>query len=147
MEIFVEVDMSMAINFRGVESTGGVADKQIETAKQETTGGIGAIRRQDSIFLTEEPKCDTVCFRGLEYPYETPHKTSATAIALGTLGVVGTAIILFGLAHKYDFLQKYIKNENILKYAKKIIEPCHQLCKWIKVNAYDKVLNFIKSKI
>ena len=138
--------MSMAISFRGVETTGGVADKQLETAKQETAGGIG-VKRYDSIFLAEEPQCDKVCFRGQDYPYETAHKTSATAIALGALGVVGTAVVLFGLAHKYDFLQKYIKNENILKYVKIITEPCHKMCKWLKVNAYEKILNFIKSKI
>jgi len=55
-----------------------------------------------------------------------------------------------GLAHKYNIVEKYIIKENakdFLKYSDKVTEPCYQACKWIKNNAYDKVVNFVKTKI
>ena len=138
--------MPMTVNFRGGETAGGVSEKQIETAKQETTGGVGARQKQDLIFLSEEPKCDTVCFRGQEYPHKTAQKTSFTSVILGTLGFAGAAVALLGLARKYDILNEYVKNENILKYANKVTEPCYQACKWIKNNSYDKIVNYVKTK-
>ncbi len=142
--------MAMTVSFRGGESAGSVGERQIDTAKQETTGGVGARKKQDSIFLSEEPKCDTVCFRGQEYAYTEPNENKS---ALGTFGaLLGTAAVivgLLGLAKKYDVVNKYIKNEkvkDVLKYADKVTEPCYKACKWVKNNSYDKVVDFIKSK-
>jgi len=56
--------MVFGVSFRGSESTGGVADRTVETAKKETTGGVGARNNLASIFTVDnELKQDTVCFR------------------------------------------------------------------------------------
>jgi len=142
--------MTMTVNFRGGETTGGVSDRQIETAKQETTGGVGIRQRQNSIFVTEEPKCDTVCFRGQEYAYygEPKKKTSATGIIIGTAAAAALVIGLLGLTHKNNWLSKIDspKLKDWLKNSDKVTEPCYKACKWLKNNSYDKVVNFIKSK-
>ena len=140
--------MSMSVTFRGGETAGSVSDRRTETAKQETTGGVGARKRQDSIFLTDEPKCDSVCFRGQEY--ENSKKKPASGLFVATV-LADTAILvgLLGLAKKYDVVNKYIKNpkvKNVLKNADKVTEHCYDACKWIKNNSYDKIVEFMKSK-
>ena len=76
--------MVTGVSFRGGETTGSVADRKIETAKQETTGGVGARKNQDSIFTVDnEPKQDTVCFRGA---YEEPYFRTAKSPEHDTAG-------------------------------------------------------------
>ena len=131
--------MSMAVNFRGGETTGSVADRPVETAKKETTGGVGARKQQESIFAVDnEPKCDTVCFKGREYN-GVEKKNSAGEVILGTTGLLLIAGGLLGLAYKYGTL-------NNIKNANKITEPCYKACKWVKNNFYDKVTSYFKSK-
>ena len=141
----------MTVSFYGGETTGSVADRRIETAKQETTGGVGARINQDSIFTTDNDlKQDTVCFRGSSAGYGADVKKgpSAFSIIAGTVLAIGTAIGLMGLAHKYDAVSK-IKNENIQKFFRhtdKITEPCHKACTWVKANCYDNIINFFRKK-
>ena len=143
--------MSMTVSFRGGETAGGVSNQPLETARQETTGGVGARRMQDSIFLIEEPRCDAVCFRSHENPYERAQRTSAAAIALGTVGVVGLAVGLLGLAYKHDAINKYLKDGRIkhflLEYSKHITEPCYRVCRWLKNDICGAIINYIKTKI
>ena len=138
--------MVTSVSFRGGETTGGVADRRIETAKQETTGGVGARNNQDSIFTVDnELKQDTVCFRGYGEPEK---KTSTTAVVLGTLGTAAAIVGLLGLAHKYDVVSK-ISNEKVQKFFRHtdaVTEPCHKACKWLKNNSYDKIVNYFKDK-
>jgi hypothetical protein len=145
--------MSMAINFRGGETTGSVSDRRTDTSRQETAGGVGARRIQNSIFITDEPKCDTVCFRGEEYTYAEPKKkTSTTGIVLGTVAAAAVVAGLLGLAHKYNTAGKAIEKveseriKNFLRSTDKITEPCYKACKWIKNNSYDKVVKFLNKK-
>ena len=144
----MEVCMT-TITFRGGESTGGVADRRIETAKQESTGSVGARKQQESIFTVDnELKQDTVCFRANQQVSE--KKTSALGVIAGTAAVVAATVGLLGLAHKYDVVGKYIKNEkaqNFFRHTDVITEPCHKACTWVKQNCYDKVIKFFsKSK-
>ena len=131
------------ITFRGGESTGGVADRRIETAKQETTGGVGVRKAQESIFTVDNDlKQDTVCFRANQEPEK---KTSALSALAWTAVGVGAVVGLLGLAHKYDVVGKYIKNEKAQKFfrhADTVTEPCHKACTWVKQNCYDKVIKF-----
>ncbi len=139
--------MVTGVSFRGGETTGSVADRKIETAKQETTGGVGARKNQDSIFTVDnEPKQDTVCFRGA---YEEPKKeTSTTKVVLGTLATAATVVGLLGLAHKYDVVGK-ISNEKVQKFLRHtdtVTENCYKACQWVKNNSYDKIVDFFKNK-
>lgn len=137
--------MISSVNFRGSETTGSVADRRIESAKQETTGGVGARKNQDSIFTVDnEPKQDTVCFRGTEYG-EHQKKSSAGPLFLGTLALTAGTIGLLGLAHRNGWINN-IGNENIKKYIDMVAEPCHDACKWLKNNSYDKVVEFFNKK-
>ena len=134
--------MITGVTFRGGESTGGVADRKAETAKQETTGGVGARNNQDSIFTVDnELKQDTVCFRG----YDEEQKTSATTKVVGTL--VGAAAIfgLLAFAHKYNWAGK-ISDGKFKEYSDKVTKPCHDACKWIKNNSYDKIVKYFTDK-
>ena len=141
--------MTTAISFRGGESTGGVADRKIETAKQETTGGVGIRNNPDSVFTVDnELKADTVCFKGYAAE-ESNKKMSPLAVALTVLG--GTAFVVggLGLAHKYDVVGKYIKNEKVkefFRHTDAVTEPCHKACAWFKKNCYDKVVKFFTSQ-
>ena len=138
--------MVTSVSFRGGETTGGVSDRRTETAKQETTGGVGARNNQDSIFTVDnELKQDTVCFRGSEGE---PKKTSAATVIFGTLGTAAAIVGLLGLAHKYDVVGK-ITNEKAQKFFRHtdvVTKPCHDACKWIKNNSYDKIVKFIKDR-
>ena len=141
--------MSMSVTFRGGETAGSISNTQVDTAKQETTGGVGARKKQDSIFLTDEPKCDTVCFKGQEYGEKEPQKgVSAFGVFMGLAGATALAVGLLGLTHKNNWLNN-IKNpkiQDLLKNADKVTEPCYNACKWVKNNSYDKIVEFIKSK-
>ena len=131
------------ITFRGSETTGGVGDRRIETAKQETTGGVGARKNQDSIFAVDnEPKQDTVCFRGSESG-KPKKNTSAATVILGTLGVVAATVGLLGLAHRNGWVNK-LGDGKIKEYAGKAAEPCYKACKYIKNNSYDKIVAYFK---
>ena len=133
--------MVTSISFRGGESTGSVADRRIETAKQETTGGVGARRDNDSIFTVDnELKQDTVCFRGSE-----EHKTSTTAKVIGTIGAAAAVFGLLAFAHKYNWASK-VSDGKFKEYSDKVTEPCHKAAKWIKTNSYDKIVAFFKNK-
>ena len=133
------------ITFRGGETTGGVADRTIETAKQETTGGVGARKNQESIFTVDnELKQDTVCFRAKE-PKE---KTSTLGIVFGTATGIAAVVGLLGLAHKYDLVGK-IGNEkvqNFFRHTDTVTKPCHDACAWVKQNSYDKIVNMFRNK-
>ena len=129
------------------EATGGVADRKIETAKQETTGGVGVRRNNDSIFnINDEPKQDTVCFRG----------TGTQAIKKRSLGAIVTTLLadaallvgLLGLAHKYDLVSKISnkKFQNFMRHSDVVTKPCHDACKWLKNNSYDRIVKFINTK-
>lgn len=134
--------MVTSVSFRGGETTGSVADRRIETAKQETTGGVGARTNQDSIFTVDnELKQDTVCFRG----GEEGNKTSTTTKVVGTL--IGAAAIfgLLAFAHKYNWASK-ISDGKFKEYSDKITEPCHKAAKWVKNNSYDKIVTYFKNK-
>ena len=134
--------MVTSITFRGGETTGGVADRKPESARQETTGGVGARNNQDSVFTVDnELKQDTVCFRGSG----DEKKTSTTTKVVGTL--IGAAAIfgLLGLAHKYNWVSK-ISDGKFKEYSDKVTEPCHKACKWIKNNSYDKIVKYFTDK-
>lgn len=139
--------MTNTITFRGGESTGGVADRKIETAKQESTGSVGARKNQESIFTVDnELKQDTVCFRANPYQ-EQKKETSALGIITGTAVGVALTVGLLGLAHKYDVVSKYIKNEKAQKFFRHtdtVTKPCHEACTWVKKNCYDKIINMFK---
>lgn len=134
------------ITFRGGESTGGVADRKIETARQETTGGVGARKNQESIFSVDnELKQDTVCFRANT---EEKKKTSPLGAVLWTTAGIAATVGLLGLAHKYDVVGR-ISNEKAQKFfrhADTVTEPCHKACAWIKRNSYDKIAAWFNSK-
>ena len=139
--------MSMSVTFRGGETAGSISNTQVDTAKQETTGGVGARRRQDSIFLKDEPKCDTVCFKGQEYE-NSKKKPSSGLIAATLIADAALIVGLLGLAHKKNWFGK-IENPRIKEWCKnsdKVTEPCYNACKWVKNNSYDKIVEFIKSK-
>lgn len=145
--------MSMTVNFRGGETAGGVSDRRIDTTRHETAGGVGARGMQNSIFVTDEPKCDVVCFRSTEYAYAEPKKkTSLTSIILGSAALTAIVIGLLGLAHKYNLASRYMNScsnkyyQKFMTFSTKITEPCFNVCKWLKNNTYDVVVNFIKKK-
>ena len=139
--------MVTGVTFRGGETTGGVADRTVETAKQETTGGVGVRKNNDSIFAVDnEPKQDTVCFRGSEGD-KSKKKPSAGMIVATLLADTAIIVGLLGLAHKYDVVNKYVKNakaKDILGKADAVTEPCYKACKWLKNNSYDKIVNYFK---
>ena len=130
------------VSFRANETTGGVADRTVETAKQETTGGVG-VRKNDSIFVDNELKQDTVCFRGSEYNQQknsSPLK-NLLLLAGGAAAIVGG----LGLAHKYNVVDKLFKEgktKDFFKHTDAVTEPCHKACAWIKRNSYDKIVKF-----
>ena len=135
----------MTVSFYGGETTGGVADRRIDTttAKQEKTGGVGVRKNQESIFTVDNDlQQDTVCFRGKE----DGKKGSATGkIFWGTLITAGL-VTLAGLCHKYDWVGK-IKNEKAQKFFRHtdtVTEPCHKALAWVKKNCYDKVVKMFK---
>lgn len=137
----MEVCMVTSVTFRGGETTGGVADRKIETAKQETTGGIGARNNQDSIFTVDnELKQDTVCFRG----YEEQKKSSTATKVFGTLLGAAAIFSLLGIAHKYNWAGQ-ISDGKFKEYSDKVTEPCHRALKWIKNNSYDKIVKYFKN--
>ena len=131
------------VAFRGGETTGGVADRKPESARQETTGGVGARNNQDSIFTVDkELKQDTVCFRGSG---EQKKETSTTAVVLGTLVGAAAVVGLLGLAHKHNWAGN-ISDGKFKEYADVVTEPCHKACKYVKENCYDKVVKYFSEK-
>ena len=131
------------VAFRGGETTGGVADRKPESARQETTGGVGVRNNQDSIFRVDnELKQDTVCFRGSE---EQKEGTSATTAIFGTLIGAAAVVGLLGLAHKHNWAAK-ISDGKFKEYSDVVTEPCHKFCKYIKNNVYDKVVKYFTDK-
>ena len=135
--------MVASVTFRGGETAGSVADRKIETAKQETTGSVGARVSKDSIFTVDnEPKQDTVCFRGSENG-EAKKGPSTTTVVLGTLAAVAATVGLLGLAHKNGWTNK-LGDGKIKEYAEKAAEPCYKACKWVKNNSYDKIVAYFK---
>ena len=135
----------MTVSFRSGETTGSVADRRIETAKQETTGGVG-VKAQQSIFSTDnELKRDTVSFKGNEAE-RNKQKTSAFGTVMGLTALAAAIVVGLGCAHKYDVVGK-IKNEKVQKFFRHtdvVSEPCHKACTWIKQNCYDKLVNLFK---
>lgn len=132
--------MISSVNFRGSETTGSVADRRIESAKQETTGGVGVRKNQDSIFTVDnEPKQDTVCFRG----YGEKEKTSTTTKVFATLFGVAGVLGLLGLAQKYNWAGE-VSNGKFKKYSDVVTKPCFKVCKWLKNNSYDKIVAWFK---
>lgn len=132
------------VSFYGNESTGGVADRRIETARQETTGGVAKLGNQDSIFTVDnELKQDTVCFRGKSDGKKSP---SAAAVVGGTL--IGTALLVggLGLLHKGrgKIETKWLKDA--VDKCECITEPCFKACSWVKKNCYNKVVDFFHKK-
>ena len=91
--------MITGVTFRGGETTGGVADRTVETAKQETTGGVGVRKNNDSIFAVDnEPKQDTVCFRGRKQD----EGFSTTTKVFGAATVAALAIAGMGYTMRID---------------------------------------------
>ncbi len=140
--------MVTSVTFRGGgETTGSVADRRIETAKQETTGGVGARNNQDSIFTVDnELKQDTVCFRASAQ--EPKKETSTLGVIFGTAAVAALIVGGLGLAHKYDIVGK-IKNEKakeFFRHTDAVTKPCREACAWVKNNCYEKVISFFRSK-
>ena len=135
-----------AISFRGGESTGSVADRKPETARQETTGGVGARRNQDSIFVDNELKQDTVCFRASAY--ETKKSASPLEVLLGVTAGTALTIGLLGLAHKYDLVGRISnkKAQEFFRSTDSVTEPCHKACSWVKRNSYDKIAAWFHKK-
>lgn len=136
--------MVTSIMFRGGgETTGSISDNRINSAKQETTGGVGIRQNSDSVFTADNTlKQDTVCFRGSD---EQKKETSTTAVVLGTLGTVAAVVGLLGLAHKYNLASK-ISDGKFKEYADVVTEPCHRFCKYIKNNSYDKIVKYFANK-
>ena len=135
----------MTVSFRSGETTGGVADRRIETAKQETTGGVG-VRTQQSIFSTDnELKQDAISFRGNSLKQK-KENTSPLSMILGLTALTAAVVVGLGCAHKYDAVGK-IKNEKLQKFLRHtdvVSEPCHKACTWVKQNCYDKLVNLFK---
>ncbi len=138
--------MTVSFYGNGGETTGSVADRKIESAKKETTGGVGVRRNNESIFITDDKlRQDTVCFRGQDSSQKGP---STLGILLGTVSGIALAVGLMGLAHKKDWVGK-INNEKVQKFFRHtdvVTEPCHKACSWVKKNCYDKVINFFHKK-
>ena len=139
--------MTTNISFRANETTGGVADRRIETAKQETTGGVGVRSKNDSIFVDNELKQDTVCFKGSEAQPQKKSSPFKTLILLagGAAAIIGG----LGLAHKYNVVDKLFKDgktKDFFKHTDTVTEPCHKACAWVKKNCYEPVINIFKSK-
>ena len=141
--------MVTSVTFRGGgETVGSISDKKIEMAKQETAGGVGVHKNQESVFTVgDELKQDTVCFKS---NMKTDEKMSKTETAFWLLGGAAFVFGLLGLAHKYDVVGKYIKNpkaQEFFRHTDVVTKPCHEACKWLKNNSYDKIVKFIKSKV
>ena len=135
------------VSFRANETTGGVADRTVETAKQETTGGVGVRKNNDSIFVDNELKQDTVCFKAAAYQPE-EKKSSGLKTLLYLAGAAFAFVGACGLAHKYNLVGK-ISNEKARKFFQhtdSVTEPCHKACSWVKKTCYDPVIKFFKSK-
>ena len=135
------------ITFRGGETTGGVADRKIETAKQETTGSVGVRQKQDSIFTVDNDlRQDTVCFRA-NY-YDKPEQKKSSVLGRIVAGTAFTALVIggLGLMHKYDVVGKIKsdKAKEFFRHTDTVTEPCHKACAWIKKNCYDKIVNIFK---
>ena len=135
------------VSFRANETTGGVADRTVETAKQETTGGVGVRKNNDSIFVDNELKQDTVCFKAAA---SQPEQKKSSPLKTFILFLGGAAAIVggLGLAHKYNVVGK-IGNEKARKFFQHtdtVTEPCHKACAWVKTNCWDKVVKFFSSK-
>ena len=139
--------MSTVISFRANETTGGVADRTIETAKQETTGSVGARKNQASIFnVDNDLKQDTVCFRGAEQ--KNSKKPSTFSVILGSTIGLAALVVGLGYAHKYDVVGK-IKNEKVkdfLKHTDVVTKPCHDACTWVKKNCYTRIKDYFNKK-
>jgi len=137
----------MTVSFYGGgETTGGVADRRIDTttARQETTGGVGVRKNQESIFAVDNDlQQDTVNFKGRDNQNK---KHSAVGTLLTATAITAGIIGLLGLSHKYDWVGK-IKNEKVQKifrHTDTVAEPCHKACAWVKKNCYDKVVKMFK---
>ncbi len=139
--------MVSSVTFRSGESTGGVADRKAETAKQETTGGVGVRRNNDSIFnVDNELKEDTVSFRGSAS--QSVKKRSTGTFITTLLADAALIVGLLGLSHKYDLVSKISnkKVQDFMRHTDVVTKPCHDACKWLKNNSYDKIVNYIKTK-
>lgn len=138
--------MVSSVTFRGGgETTGSVAERRIETAKSETTGGVGARIDKDSVFTVDnELRQDTVSFRKGETLKN--HKTAAfiTAAIIDSVIAFGLA----GLAYKYKLVDKigHEKTKKILRYTDVVTKPCYEACKCIKNGSYDKIVKYFASK-
>ena len=136
--------LSSVVFHGGGETSGGIGDRRIETAKQESTGGVGARSNQASIFdIDNELKEDTVCFRGKE----NSKNSNNTGLIFTTIAADAAILMgLLGLAYKHNWFGN-ISNENAKKFfdhVYKIAKPCYEGCKWIKNNSYDKIATYIK---
>ena len=147
LETRLEVCMVTSVSFRGGETVGSVSDRKTETTKQETAGSVGVRRNKESVFAVDnEPNKDTVCFRGYG---DEEKKSSAGSVLFGLAATAAVVVGLLGLAHKYDVVNKYIKNakaKDILSKTDVVTDSCHKACKWVKNNSYDKIVELIKAK-
>ena len=136
------------VSFRAKETTGGVADRTVETAKQETTGGVAVRKNNDSIFVDNELKQDTVCFKAAASKPE-EKKSSGLKTLLYLTGAAVAFVGACGLAHKYNVVDKIFKDgktKDFFKHTDTVTEPCHKACSWVKKTCYDPVIKFFKSK-
>ncbi len=149
------------ITFCGGESTGSVADRKIETARQESTGGVAVkgvtaknestggvaarIYHQDPELKLETLNKDTVSFRAKEENKGSKVAGTAAAICFTAAG----AIIGLGYAKKLNWVDK-ISNPKVKDFVNKYgAEPCYNMCSKVKQTAtdlYKKTADFFKGK-
>ena len=140
--------MITGVTFRGGETTGGVSDRKIETAKQETTGSVGVRRNLNSIFeIDNEPKQDTVSFRAAQSEYN-PKEKSSMGFWVKSLALLATFVGVLGLAYKHDWAGKVggEKTQEVLRYTDTVTKHCYEACKWFKNNTYDRVAQLFTAK-
>ena len=98
--------------------------------------------------ILEQPKGDTVCFRGKDNDEES---SSTGKKVFGALTIAALLIGGLGCAHKYKLVDKLKdgKFKDFMRKSDKITEPCHKLCAKTKDYAnkcYEKIKNIFNKK-
>lgn len=135
------------ITFCGGESTGSVADRTINSAKNESTGSVGVrINDKAEDIQLKTLNRDTVSFAGKNYNDE--NKTTSIFETIVAAGFTAAALIAgLGCAKKYNCTNK-ITNQNVKNFIEKYgTDPCYKLCCNIKAYSlkyYNKILAVLK---
>lgn len=136
------------VTFCGGESTGGVADRKIETAKQESTGGVGIRTNNQTPEITMKSlDRDTVSFKSA---YQSKNSDSSLFAVIAGVGFTAAAIIAgLGCAKKYNLVNK-IPNQEVKNFVVKYgAEPCYKICantKSFTKEMYTKTVNYFNGK-